>query len=70
MFKEQKQSLKLLEPKRFDICKNAAVLIIAMLGYSEINTEVSDADMETAESDDYREVLRDDRDTNGILVVT
>ena len=41
-----------------------------MLGHSEIDMEVSDAGMETIESDDCREVSRDDRDTNGILATT
>ena len=38
-----------------------------MLGYSELDTEVSDVGIKTAESDDCREMLRDDRDTNGML---
>ncbi len=41
-----------------------------MLGHSEIDMEVSDAGMETIESDDCREVSRDDRDTNSVLVTT
>ena len=45
MFKGWRQSLKLWEPRSFDICKNAAVPMIAMLGCSELNTEVSDTDM-------------------------
>jgi len=39
----------LLEPRSFDMCKNAAALMIVILGHSEINTEVSDASIETAE---------------------
>ena len=43
--------------------------MIAMLGYPELDTEVSDAGMETAESNDYRGVSKKDRDTNGVLAV-
>ena len=41
-----------------------------MLGYSELDTEVSDVGMETAESDDCREESKKDRDTNGVLATT
>ena len=41
-----------------------------ILGCSELDTEVSDAGMETIESDNYREMSRTDGDTNGILVTT
>ena len=41
--------------------------MIVMLGHSEINTEVLDAGMETADSDDCREISRNDRDTNSVL---
>jgi len=44
--------------------------MIAMLGRSELDTEVSDAGMETMESDDCREVSKQDGDTNGVLAVT
>ena len=68
--KEWRQSSKLLEPRSFNVCKNATAPIIAMLGHSEIDMEVSDAGMETIESDDCREISRDDRDTNSVLVTT
>ena len=55
------------EPRSFDACKNAAAPMIAMLGCSELDTEVSDAGMETMESNDYRGVSKKDRDTNGVL---
>jgi len=42
----------------------------AMLGHSELDTEVSDTDMETVESDDCRRISRKDRDANGMLAVT
>ena len=67
MSKEQRQSLKLWEPKSFDACKNAAAPMIMMLGHSELDMEVSDADMETTESDDCREVSKKNRDANGVL---
>ena len=57
------------EPRSFDACKNAVAPMIAMLGYPELDTEVSDAGMETAESNDYRGVSKKDRDTNGVLAV-
>jgi len=38
-----------------------------MLGCSELDTEVSDAGMETMESDNYRGMSRTDGDTNGML---
>ena len=67
MSKERRQSLKLWEPGSFDAYKNAAAPIIVMLGCPELDMEVSDAGMETAESDDCREVSRKDGDTNGVL---
>jgi len=59
----------LLEPGSFDVCKNATVPMIVMLGCLELDTEVSDAGMETTESDDCRGILRNDRDVNGVFVV-
>ena len=38
-----------------------------MLGHSELDMEVSDASMETAESDDCKEVSRKNRDANDVL---
>ena len=52
------------------MCKNAAAPMIAILGRSELDTEVSDAGMETAESDDCRGVSKKDRDANGMLATT
>ena len=60
----------MLEPRSFDTHKKAAVPIIAMLGHSELDMEISDADMETTESNDCREVSRRDEDTNGVLALT
>jgi len=59
----------LLEPRSFNAHKNAAALIIAMFSHSELNTEVSDAGMETAESDDCREMSRSNGDANGVLAI-
>jgi len=70
MSEEQKQSLKLREPRSFDAHKNAAAPMIAMLGHPELDTEVSDAGMETTESDDCRGVSKKDRDANGVLAAT
>jgi len=54
MSKEQRQSLKLLEPGRFYMCKNAAASIIVILSHLELDMEVSDAGMETTESNNCR----------------
>ena len=40
-----------------------------MLGHSELDTEVSDTGMETAESDDCRGLSKKDRDVNGVLAM-
>ena len=50
--------------------KNAIALMIAMLGHLELDTEVTDTDMKTVESDDYRGMSRKNGDTNGILAAT
>ena len=60
----------MLEPGSFDACKNAAAPMIAMLGCPELDTEVSDAGMETAESDDCRGVSKKDGDANDVLAAT
>ena len=57
------------KPRSFDACKNAAAPMIAMLGCPELDMEVSDAGIETAESDDYRGMSKKDRDANGVLAV-
>ena len=46
---------------------NAAAPMIVMLGCSELDMEVSDAGMETAESNDCRGMFKKDRDANGML---
>ena len=50
--------------------KNAAAPMIAILGCSELDTEISDASIETMESDDCRGVSKKDRDANGVLATT
>ena len=70
MSKEQRQSSKLWEPGSFDAHKNAAAPMIVMLGRLELDTEVSDAGMETAESDDCRGVSKKDGDANDVLAAT
>jgi len=69
MSKEQKQSSKLLKLRSFDVWKNATTPMIAMLGHLELDMEVSDADMETIESNDCREMSRKDGDANGMLAI-
>ena len=56
------------EPGSFDVCKNAATPMIVVLGHLELNIEVSDAGIETVESDDCRGVFKKNRDANGVLV--
>ena len=70
MSEERRQSSKLWEPRSFDARKNAAAPMIVMLGRPELDTEVSDAGMETAESDDCRGVSKKDGDANGVLAAT
>jgi len=41
--------------------------MIVMLGRPELDTEVSDAGIETTESDNCREVSKKDGDANGVL---
>ena len=47
--------------------KNATVAMIVILGCSEVNMKVANIGIETAESDNCREVSRDNRDINGVL---
>ena len=61
--------MKFWKSGSFNACKNAVALMIAILGHSELDTEVSDAGMETTESDDCREVSKKDGDANGMLAV-
>ena len=42
MSEEQRQSSKLLEPRSFDVYKNAIAPIMIMLGCLELDIEVSD----------------------------
>ena len=44
--------------------------MIAILGCSELDTEVSDAGIETTESDNCRGVSKKNRDANGVLAAT
>jgi len=53
----------------FDVCKNAAAPMIAMLGCSELDMKVSDAGIETVESNYCRRMSRKDGDANGVLAV-
>ena len=46
---------------------NITVLMIAILGHLEIDTEVLDTDMET---NNCREISEDDRDANSVLAMT
>ena len=69
MSEKRRQSSKLWEPGSFDAHKNAAAPMIVMLGHSELDMEVSDAGMETMESNDCRGVSKKDRDANGMLAM-
>jgi len=70
MSEERRQSLKLWKPRSFDACKNAAAPIIVMLGHLELDMEVLDAGMETAESNDCRGMSRKDGDASSVLAMT
>ena len=52
------------------MCKKAAAPMIIMLDHSELDTEVSDAGMETTESNDCRVVSKKDGNANGVLAMT
>jgi len=49
---------------------NVAALMIAMLDCLVVDIEVLDAGMETVGSNDYKEVLENNRDVNGVLATT
>ena len=66
---EWKQSWNLLEPRSFDAYINTAVPMITILDYLKIDIEVSNADIETAEPNNCREISEDNRDTNGVLAM-
>ena len=70
MSEEQRQSLKLWKPGSFDVCKNAVISMIVMLGCLELDTEVLDVGIETMVSNDCRKMSRKDGDTNGVLAMT
>ena len=57
------------ESRSFDACKNAAAPMIAMLDHSELDIKVSDASIETMESNDCREVSKKNGDANGVLAM-
>ena len=57
------------ESGSFDVRKNTIAPMIVMLGYLKLDIEVSDAGMETIESNDCRGVSKKDRDANGVLAV-
>ena len=59
----------MLKPRSFDVHKNVAVLIIAILSYLKLNMEISDVDMETMESNDCRGISESNRDSNGVLAM-
>jgi len=57
----------LWEPRSFDAYKNTAAPIIAILSHSELDIEISDAGMETMESNNCREISKKDGDANVVL---
>ena len=64
-----KTEFEIVGTRKFDACKNATAPMIVMLGCPELDREISDADMETVESDDCRGVSKKNRDANGVLAV-
>ena len=59
----------MLELGSFNAHKNTVAPMIAMLGYLELDMEVSDAGIETTESNDCIGMSRKDKDTDGVLAV-
>ena len=55
----------MLEPRSFDIYRNTTVLMIVILGYLEVDTEISDVDMKTVGFSDCR--LEDNGNANSVL---
>jgi len=62
-----KIELKLARAQSFNAYMNVAAPMITMLDCSEVDIEISDAGIETIESDDCKEVSENDRDVNGML---
>jgi len=57
----------LWEPRSFDVHKNAAAPMIVILSHSELDMEVSNTGMETAEFNSCRGVFKKNGDANGVL---
>jgi len=51
------------------VYKNAIASMIVMLDYSEVNMEVSNTVMETANFNDCKKVSGNNEDTNGVLAM-
>ena len=51
------------------MCMNTTALIIMILSYLKIDMKVLDTNIENIKSNDYRGILRNDKNTNGILVI-
>jgi len=49
--------------------KNTITPMIAMLDHLEVDPKISDADIETAESNNCRELLENDTDASSILAM-
>ncbi len=69
MSEEWRHNSKLWETGSFDVCKNTTVPIAAMLGHPELDTEVSDAGIETTESNNCKRMSESDENANGVLAV-
>ena len=59
----------MLKSESFDIYKNTTTLTIVMLGHSEIDIEISDIGMKNTGSNNCREILENDRNTNSMLAI-
>ena len=59
----------MLESESFDVCKNVTALMIAMLGHSEVDSEVLDTGIEIMEFNNCKEMSEDYRDANSVLAV-
>ena len=65
-----KTKLKFTRAWKFECVQECCnIPMIVMLYHSEVNLKISDADIETAEFNDCRELLENNIDTNSILAV-
>ena len=57
----------MLKSRSFDIYINTVVLIIVILDCSEVGMEILNTSIKTTESNNYREVSENNKNTNSML---